>query len=30
MTGTFPGREVIGVHSIDLIWGLGALRCMTQ
>ena len=26
----FPGREVIGVHSIDLIWGLGALHCMTQ
>jgi agmatine deiminase len=26
----FPGREVIGVHSMDLIWGLGALHCMTQ
>jgi agmatine deiminase len=26
----FPGREVIGVHSVDLIWGLGALHCMTQ
>ena len=26
----FPGREVIGVHSTDLIWGLGALHCMTQ
>ncbi len=26
----FPDREVIGVHSIDLIWGLGALHCMTQ
>jgi len=21
---------VIGVHSMDLIWGLGALHCMTQ
>jgi len=26
----FLGREVIGVHSVDLIWGLGALHCMTQ
>jgi agmatine deiminase len=26
----FPGREVIGVHSVDLIWGFGALHCMTQ
>jgi len=26
----FPGREVIGIHCVDLIWGLGALHCMTQ
>jgi agmatine deiminase len=26
----FPDRDVIGVHSVDLIWGLGALHCMTQ
>ena len=26
----FPDREVIGIHSIDLSWGLGALHCMTQ
>ncbi len=26
----FPDREAIGVHSMDLIWGLGALHCMTQ
>ncbi|MGB6725370.1 MAG: agmatine deiminase family protein [Terracidiphilus sp.] len=26
----FPGRDVIGVHGVDLIWGLGALHCMTQ
>jgi len=26
----FRDREVIGVHSMDLIWGLGALHCMTQ
>ncbi len=26
----FPKREVIGVHCVDFIWGLGALHCMTQ
>jgi agmatine deiminase len=26
----FPDREIIGIHSVDLIWGLGALHCMTQ
>ncbi len=26
----FPDREVIGIYSVDLIWGLGALHCMTQ
>jgi agmatine deiminase len=26
----FPERKVIGIHSGDLIWGLGALHCMTQ
>jgi len=26
----FPEREVIGIHSRDLVWGLGTLHCMTQ
>jgi agmatine deiminase len=26
----FPDRTVVGIHSVDLIWGLGALHCMTQ
>jgi agmatine deiminase len=26
----FPDREVVGIYSGDLIWGLGALHCMTQ
>jgi agmatine deiminase len=26
----FPGREVVGINCTDLIWGLGALHCMTQ
>ena len=25
----FPGREVRGVHAVDLVWGLGALHCLT-
>jgi agmatine deiminase len=26
----FPDRHVVGIHSIDLIWGLGSLHCLTQ
>jgi agmatine deiminase len=26
----FRDRPVIGIHSLDLVWGLGALHCMTQ
>ena len=26
----FPGRQVIGIHSVDLIWGLGSLHCLSQ
>jgi agmatine deiminase len=26
----FPGREIVGIHSRDLIWGQGALHCLTQ
>ena len=26
----FPDRQVIGIHSVDLILGLGALHCMTM
>ena len=26
----FPGRRVVGVHSIDLVWGLGTIHCLTQ
>jgi len=26
----FPDREVIGIYSGDLIWGFGAIHCMTQ
>jgi agmatine deiminase len=26
----FPDREVIGIHCVDLVYGLGTLHCMTQ
>ncbi|MGQ0538979.1 MAG: agmatine deiminase family protein [Gemmatimonadaceae bacterium] len=26
----FPDRDVIGIHAVDLVWGLGALHCLTQ
>ena len=26
----FPNRQVVGIHSTDLVWGLGTLHCLTQ
>jgi agmatine deiminase len=26
----FPDRQVVGIHSVDLVLGLGTLHCMTQ
>jgi agmatine deiminase len=26
----FPDRDVVGIYSGDLIWGFGAIHCMTQ
>lgn len=25
-----PGRAVVGIHAVDLVWGLGTLHCLTQ
>ena len=25
-----PGAEVVGIHAVDLVWGLGTLHCMTR
>lgn len=25
-----PQRAVVGVHAVDLVWGLGTLHCLTQ
>jgi agmatine deiminase len=26
----FPKRRVVGIHCLELVWGLGTLHCMTQ
>jgi agmatine deiminase len=26
----FADRAVVGIHAVDLVWGLGTLHCLTQ
>lgn len=26
----FPGREVRGIHAVDLVWGFGTLHCLSH
>lgn len=26
----FPTREVVGIHALDLVWGLGTVHCLSQ
>ena len=26
----FTDRPVIGIHAVDLVWGLGTLHCLTH
>ena len=26
----FPDREIVGIHAVDLVWGLGTLHCLSQ
>ncbi len=30
IAGCFPGREVVGIDSTDIIWGLGSFHCLSQ
>jgi len=30
LSDLFPGRKVIGIHSVDLLWGLGTIHCLTK
>jgi len=25
-----PDRPVVGIHALDLVWGLGTLHCLSQ
>jgi agmatine deiminase len=27
---SFPGRDIVGIHAVDLVWGLGTLHCLSQ
>jgi agmatine deiminase len=26
----FPDRPVVGIHAVDLVWGLGTIHCLSQ
>ncbi len=30
IAGLIPDRPVVGIHAVDLVWGLGTLHCLTQ
>lgn len=30
LTQCFPGREVVGIDSTEIIWGLGSFHCLSQ
>ena len=30
LASLMPDRTVVGIHAVDLVWGLGTLHCLTQ
>jgi len=30
LAGLMPDRKVVGIHAVDLVWGLGTIHCLTQ
>ena len=30
IAGCFPEHDVVGIHAVDLVWGLGTLHCLSQ
>ena len=30
LAALIPDRQVVGIHAVDLVWGLGTLHCLTQ
>jgi agmatine deiminase len=25
-----PAHQIVGIHAVDLVWGLGTIHCLTQ
>jgi agmatine deiminase len=25
-----PRHQIVGIHAVDLVWGLGTIHCLTQ
>jgi agmatine deiminase len=30
LANLMPSHQVVGIHAVDLVWGLGTLHCLTQ
>jgi len=30
LAALMPKHQIVGIHSVDLVWGLGTLHCLTQ
>lgn len=30
LQGLFPDRPVVGIHAVDLVWGLGTIHCLSH
>ena len=30
MAGLMPSHRIVGIHAVDLVWGLGTIHCLTQ
>ncbi|MCH7827800.1 MAG: agmatine deiminase family protein, partial [Bacteroidetes bacterium] len=30
LSDLFPNRKIIGIHAVDLVWGLGTIHCLTK
>jgi agmatine deiminase len=30
LAALMPAHDIVGIHAVDLVWGLGALHCLTQ
>jgi agmatine deiminase len=30
LASLMPRHQIVGIHAVDLVWGLGTLHCLTQ